>query len=192
MFGKTEASFMHFTINVRILPTKGDNIIMNINFKYLYEIQAGLKAHISKNHPERNDEDRSAKKFLALLVELGECANEERSFKFWSTDQNARQAKLLEEYVDGLHFILELGIDEGFQVLEVNVPLYHGERVEYLMLYLFQAVLSFYENRLQDIYEQLFFAYMALGSMIGFSGEEIQAAYLAKNEENHNRQQNGY
>jgi dimeric dUTPase (all-alpha-NTP-PPase superfamily) len=165
---------------------------MNINYKYLYEIQAGLKAHISKNHPERNDEDRSAKKFLALLVELGECANEERGFKFWSIDQNPRREKLLEEYVDGLHFILELGIDEGFMIYEVNAPLIQGNRIEYIFLYLFQAVLSFYENRMESIYEQLFFAYMYLGSNMGFTSEEIQAAYLEKNEKNHTRQQTGY
>jgi dimeric dUTPase (all-alpha-NTP-PPase superfamily) len=165
---------------------------MNINFKYLYEIQAGLKYQITKNHPEKNNEDRSAKKFLALLVELGECANEQREFKFWSTDQNPRREKLLEEYVDGLHFILELGIDHNYLVYEVNAPLIQGNRIEYIFLYLFQAVLSFYENRMESIYEQLFFAYIYLGSNMGFTPEEIQGAYLAKNEENHRRQQSGY
>lgn len=32
-------------------------------------------------------ENRLEKKVLALLVELGECANEWRGFKFWSNDQ---------------------------------------------------------------------------------------------------------
>jgi dimeric dUTPase (all-alpha-NTP-PPase superfamily) len=60
-------------------------------------------------------------------VELGECANEWRGFKFWSVNQIPHTSAvrvptmmeedkeyynpLLEEYVDGLHFVLELGLN---------------------------------------------------------------------------------
>jgi dimeric dUTPase (all-alpha-NTP-PPase superfamily) len=47
---------------------------------------------------------------LALFVELGELANEVRSFKFWSIKNASEKKVILEEYVDGIHFIGSLSI----------------------------------------------------------------------------------
>ncbi|WP_026908935.1 dUTP diphosphatase [Paucisalibacillus globulus] len=58
-----------------------------MNLQYLFEIQAGLDAHIEEEHPRQEGEDRLAKKILALQVELGELANEWRGFKFWKVNQ---------------------------------------------------------------------------------------------------------
>ncbi|MBM7607553.1 dimeric dUTPase (all-alpha-NTP-PPase superfamily) [Lysinibacillus composti] len=88
-----------------------------MNLTKLFEIQAGLDYHITKEHPEQNDENRLSKKVLALQVELGECANEWRGFKFWSNDQVARENLLLEEYVDCLHFLLSIGNTLNFRYL---------------------------------------------------------------------------
>lgn len=61
-----------------------------MNLAYLFEIQAGLDAHIMDEHPELKDQDNLDWKILALQVELGECANEWRGFKKWSNDQEPR------------------------------------------------------------------------------------------------------
>jgi dimeric dUTPase (all-alpha-NTP-PPase superfamily) len=53
----------------------------------LFEVQGVLDERIESEHPTHAGEDRLAKKILALQVELGECANEWRGFKFWSTNQ---------------------------------------------------------------------------------------------------------
>lgn len=53
-------------------------------------MQRQLDAHIEKEHPRQEGEDRLAKKILALMVELGELANEARFFKYWSHDQEPR------------------------------------------------------------------------------------------------------
>ncbi|CEG23146.1 dUTPase [Planococcus massiliensis] len=109
-----------------------------MNIANLFEIQRKLDAEIEAKHPTAAGEDRLAKRILALQVELGECANEWRGFKFWSTDQKARtidkkvvydpnpentqSAKfvrtnpLLEEYVDCLHFILSIGNGLNFDI----------------------------------------------------------------------------
>jgi dimeric dUTPase (all-alpha-NTP-PPase superfamily) len=47
---------------------------------------------------------------LALFVELGELANEVRCFKFWSIKNSSERKVILEEYVDGIHFISSLSI----------------------------------------------------------------------------------
>ncbi|MEN0587133.1 dUTP diphosphatase [Kurthia gibsonii] len=58
-----------------------------MNLQKLFEAQAELDAYIEQQHPTQEGENRLEKKVLALLVELGECANEWRGFKFWSNDQ---------------------------------------------------------------------------------------------------------
>ncbi|OMC86909.1 hypothetical protein BK128_09595 [Viridibacillus sp. FSL H7-0596] len=62
-----------------------------MNLTKLFEAQKELDLYIEQQHPVLPGEDRLSKKILALLVELGECANEWRGFKFWSNDQIARE-----------------------------------------------------------------------------------------------------
>lgn len=58
-----------------------------MNLQRLFEMQAQLDADILSRHPVQEGENRLNKKILALLVELGECAQEWRGFKFWSNKQ---------------------------------------------------------------------------------------------------------
>ena len=64
-----------------------------MNLAKLFEMQKELDARILEEHPVQEGEDRLAKKILALLVELGELANEWRGFKYWSKDQKPRTEK---------------------------------------------------------------------------------------------------
>lgn len=61
-----------------------------MNITKIFETQRALDAHINAKHPVYEGENRLSKKVLALLVELSECANEWRKFKFWSNDQEPR------------------------------------------------------------------------------------------------------
>lgn len=62
-----------------------------MNLQKLFEAQAELDAFIEQQHPTQPCENRLEKKVLALLVELSECAQESRCFKFWSNDQEPRE-----------------------------------------------------------------------------------------------------
>jgi dimeric dUTPase (all-alpha-NTP-PPase superfamily) len=55
-----------------------------MNWSWLFNAQRLLNADIEEKHPILEGEDRLGKKVLALQVELAECANEHRGFKFWS------------------------------------------------------------------------------------------------------------
>lgn len=68
-----------------------------MNLQKLFEAQAELDAFIEQQHPTQPGENRLEKKVLALLVELGECANEWRGFKFWSNDQKANELEWVDE-----------------------------------------------------------------------------------------------
>ncbi|RLJ90142.1 dimeric dUTPase (all-alpha-NTP-PPase superfamily) [Planococcus citreus] len=109
---------------------------VHVGISNLFEKQRQLDAEITEKHPAQPGEDRLKKKMLALGVELGECANEQRSWKFWSTDQEPRtevresiigheengevfgsyeiKNPLLEEFVDILHFVLSIGNEMNF------------------------------------------------------------------------------
>lgn len=156
-----------------------------MNLTKLYEIQAKLKERIGYK-----GEDKFEKMMLALLVEIGECANEWRGFKYWSKDQMPRP-KLLEEYVDGLHFVLEIGLDLGFTFDKVNVFLKCENIVEqFLMICRQSYVVTIFKD--ESTYLTLVRMYLGLGEMLGFTSEEIEAAYLEKNKINHERQERGY
>ena len=53
-------------------------------------------------------------------MEFGEFANATRCFKYWSNKPSEAQDIVLDEYVDGLHFFLSLGID-----IKASKKVYH-------------------------------------------------------------------
>ena len=54
------------------------------------------------------------------------------------------------------------------------------------------AVSALAANRAAADYRTLFAELVALGGLLGFTAEEIERAYLQKNEKNHQRQNEGY
>jgi dimeric dUTPase (all-alpha-NTP-PPase superfamily) len=76
-----------------------------------------------------NNQAMHRKKMVAFFVELGEFINEERSFKYWSRKKTNNRHKVIEEYIDGLHFILSIGLHinydfEGHKEFVVEGDLY--------------------------------------------------------------------
>lgn len=179
----------------------------------LFETQAALDEHIMQEHPELQGQNNLDWKLLALQVELGECANEWRGFKKWSNDQKPRtevltnnpnktdknkpwliRNLLLEEYVDCLHFILSIGLE-----LEVD-----WKKMNWLMIVendttkRFQRVfskaseLTEYQSFADERWGELFEEFYHLGTLLGFTWEQVEEAYYAKNKVNHERQESGY
>ncbi|MFE3973169.1 MULTISPECIES: dUTP diphosphatase [unclassified Peribacillus] len=161
--------------------------------------------------------DRFDKLVLALLVELGECANEWRGFKFWSTDQKPRTKALknqvmmeedkvyynplLEEYVDGLHFVLGIGLeiaqkmdlDVSDYFEEINSDIERGYHKEANITQQFNTLFHITSIVNLDFeYSDLFAYYYHLGEMLGFADEQVEQAYFEKNKINHQRQSEGY
>lgn len=145
------------------------------------------------------------KKLIALLVELGEMANEARFFKYWSDDQDPRQ-ELLEEYVDGLHFFLSLALLKGWGSALVQPGTVKREQRDIEDVYLDVIVLlaavkigpvnnALYNGMDHDemSFHLAWSAFLEMGTRyFGFSEREIEAAYYVKNETNHQRQAGGY
>ncbi|NYE07746.1 dimeric dUTPase (all-alpha-NTP-PPase superfamily) [Bacillus niacini] len=158
----------------------------------LFKMQRGLDQHIEEKHGLQN-EDLFDRKVLALLVELGELANETRCFKFWSIKPSSEKSVVLEEYVDGIHFILSLGIECGFQNLDYTLdiePSAASTTEQFLLIY--QVVNKFRDTKSESDFKTLLQSYLQLGTLLGISYEEMEKAYFTKNEVNYQRQQNNY
>jgi dimeric dUTPase (all-alpha-NTP-PPase superfamily) len=157
----------------------------------LYQMQRGLDSHIESNHQLENDH-LIEKKILALLVEIGELANETRCFKFWSLKPPAPREIILEEFVDGIHFILSLGLECGFEQNEFNLEIISSNDLTEQFLTVFSAVNHFKQAQSMENYQKMFGAYLNLAKLLGFSHIDIEQAYISKNEVNYERQQKGY
>ncbi|UOY94258.1 dUTP diphosphatase [Ectobacillus sp. JY-23] len=159
---------------------------------HLFKLQKELDERILQEH---NLEPKKLlkEKMLALLVEVGELANETRCFKYWSNKPASERSVILEEYVDGLHFILSIGIDLG---VDKNFLFYKccqsNKTVVQIFLDVYSKVIRFHDQPSITNYIELFTSYLRLGQALEFNEEDIERAYLEKNEVNHERQTQGY
>lgn len=169
-----------------------------MNLSKLFEMQRELDARIEWEHPEEPEEDRLAKKILALLVELGELANElPEIFKFWSNKKNTYE-RALEEFCDVLHFVLSIGLEIGIDDI-CNIQAKKDSHVMYMFLDIAELTLKLLDYEIEGyqtyqdfVYMELFEKVLGLGELLGFTWEQIERAYMSKNAENHARQENGY
>lgn len=128
---------------------------------------------------------------LALRMELGELANElPEHTKHWSNKKN-NMDKVLEEYVDGLHFILSLG-NQTRMAIRTSTGSLKETNIQTQLNVLFDIITDFSNYRTEFVYYCLLQNYIGLGEMLGFSWEQIIQAYIAKNQVNRERQENGY
>ncbi|MEH6941509.1 dUTP diphosphatase [Bacillus sp. JJ722] len=203
-----------------------------MNLEKMFETQKVLRERI-----DYNEKDRFEKLVLALLVELGECANEWRGFKFWSKDQKPRNFiqhlcptckgtgnesfsvfgeddfepcvdcdatgilgesnPLLEEYVDCLHFVLEIGIElnleNGIRKTKYKLESIDKQFVELLNnVCILNSSVRYEDEEIEADFEEVWSSFLGLSEMLGFSEEQIEQAYYDKNKINHERQDVGY
>lgn len=180
-----------------------------MNFHELFEMQEKLDQEIIEKKGLEG-QDLLSEKILAFQVEVAELCNEWRGFKFWSKDQEPRihlihkdqhgqcapveRNPLLEEYVDGLHFLLSIGLEIGCTTQYNYYPLDSPLNLSLVDTFtsLMVDVEALRESERVRGYVMIFCRYLSLGEQLGFTGEVIEKAYLSKNKVNHLRQKTGY
>lgn len=165
---------------------------MKIDLTKVFDKQRELDKEIhAKHHVSYRTINRELK--LALLVELGELANEIRSFKFWSQKQPSPKEKILEEYVDGIHFITSICIryivSPKFEVKRYLNKYQSPKEITKAFVWLFRKTCNINTAWKARYW---YMNYLKFGFRLGFSMEEILNAYEKKNKVNHNRQKNNY
>lgn len=184
-----------------------------MNLTKLFEMQRELDNRII-SEKGLEGKDLLPQKILALQVELGECANEWRGFKFWSENQESRTVKyreklmtypdgeqyighekynpLLEEYIDCLHFLLSIGLETDIDTQDFGFVELVRDTTNETFLAVFEKINEFWYDSDDWNYEQTMNIFAGLGKMLGFTWEQIESEYMAKNEINHKRQSSGY
>ncbi|MDD3383605.1 MAG: dUTP diphosphatase [Bacilli bacterium] len=166
---------------------------MFYNLQEIFDMQEKLDSHIHSLH-NVDYENTYKKRILAFLVEIGELANETRCFKYWSLKPSSDKKIVLEEYVDGIHFVVSLGIflkyidREKTEVFNCKKNISMTE----CFLDLYNSACNLYNNLNLMTYKHLLSRFLGLGEKLGYSYNEILSAYYAKNKINYQRQENNY
>ena len=178
-----------------------------MNLTKLFDAQRVLANRIVEEHPELKGQDNLPWKILAFQVEVGELANEWRGFKMWSHDRKPRtkngcfvvvdgkvkeQNPLLEEYVDCLHFLLDIGLEMKYEKLVKTINPIKNDNIINQFIFINTKAGTLLTYRALSNYIHILQNLIGLGEMLGFTWEEIEAAYFEKNKINHERQQNKY
>ncbi len=163
---------------------------MEIDLTHLYELQADLDKEIAELHGISYATTRT-RRLLALLVEIGELINSTRCHKFWSNKGSEPKERVLDEFSDGVHFFLSLGLDIKVSTfcVEYNES---TEEINEQFLALYKLVLKFLEKQNEKTYLEAFGAFLALVYPLGLTMDELVDAYLKKMEVNHERQKTNY
>lgn len=138
----------------------------------------------------------------SLTGDCNKCAGEG---EFYSSP-------LLEEYVDCLHFILSIGLEEidwydakaeirYIAWKELGYDSFHDSSIIRQFNGLFLDIGTLYDaaidrafdyQTVEDSYGNMCRTFTGLGEMLGFTWEQIEQAYYDKNKINHERQESGY
>lgn len=164
-----------------------------MDIKKLLEMQADLDKEILKNAGIKEYPKDSIE--LALLVELGELANEVKSFKYWQKNKHIDRTKILEEFADCLHFALSL----ENHLIQMRRDIL-GKFAKYVNE--LKEASRELKNNIDDAFIETFcmvlqersilIAVIVLGLCLDISLDEMEEAYIKKNKENYRRQAEGY
>lgn len=193
---------MTHTSNLHIITKEETSQTFDIS--ELMEMQRELDKRIGYKGNDKLD-----MLFRALLVEIGEAWNKTRAFKMWSVGFGTSKDGLLEELVDGFHFLMNIVIELDRYTLKRRIAATFRE--QYIMKKNILSVNMLFEWYMQDIltakrawcqYRDLnvtlthlrkaFGIFFRLCYLYGYTYEDIVHAYKEKNKENFERQDNGY
>lgn len=128
---------------------------------------------------------------------------------FCSNNDDQPRNYVLEEYVDCLHFILTIGLEIGCTPATCDETLtVPNSDITNQFIYLMEEPFKIKQNlRFKDMhknkstlalntafsnYHRMLGIFKGLGEMLGFTWDQVEEAYYAKNKVNHARQENGY
>jgi len=164
---------------------------MKLKINDLYQYQKELDSRIFTLHNINREASRRSR-ILALLVELAEMSNETRCFKYWSVKKSSEKEIVLEEYGDGIHFLLSLGIDLGDDSEYIEGDDVSASGLVEAILDVFESVNKLQVDFCLQNYYVSFSKYLSVAKLLGFTADEIREYYLLKNQKNHERQNTNY
>ena len=163
---------------------------MIIDFEPLFKKQLELDLDIQKRHNVTYEETLE-RRFLSLYVEIGELANATRCFKYWSNKGSEPRERVMDEFADGLHFLLSLGIalnikNKSFEQKETD------EDLSNLFVKMYGVIDELHNKKSEDVYQKTFETFLSIATKLDMNKDDIFASYLLKLGENYHRQETNY
>ena len=163
---------------------------MIIDFEPLFKKQLELDLDIQKRHNVTYEETLE-RRFLSLYVEIGELANATRCFKYWSNKPSEPRERVMDEFADGLHFLLSLGValnikNKCFEQKETE------EDLSNLFVKMYGVIDELHNKKNEDTYQKTFETLLLIASKLDMNKDDIFASYLLKLGENYHRQETNY
>ncbi len=162
---------------------------MKINLTNLAKNQIQLDNYIIKNN-NLTKEETFNNRIMALLVEIGETANEIRFFKFWSQKKQAPDEVILEEFIDILHFVLSIGVAIDYD--QWNLDFKSSVNIQDAFFNLYKAAIDFKGTNLKKEYKEILVTLFTVADCLSFDDQDIFKMYQKKNKINFTRQDTNY
>ena len=161
-----------------------------IELKELFLAQSELDKRIADEHHVSYASTRE-KRIMALIVEIGELANTTRCFKYWSNKKMEDKETILDEYADGLHFFLSLGIDINSSKMNYRLSKQEEDLTRQFHL-VYSNINRFYLHQNEKNYIKAFQSFLNLLPLLNYKWEDLKEAYFKKLKVNYQRQDNNY
>lgn len=161
-----------------------------IELEELFKAQAKLDATIAENHGISYETTRP-RRIMAAYVEIGELANATRCFKYWSNKGPEEDDIVLDEFADGLHFFLSLGVDIKTSKKTYNLTK-HKDNLTDQFLEIYHRLDVFLKKQDDVSYIKAFQAFLNLLPLLNYRWKRLEKAYYKKLGVNYNRQETNY
>lgn len=150
-----------------------------MDLQNLFILQKGVDQGFTENC--NNDKNSLLpEKILGLQVKISELANLTQCYKFWVTSSDCKSSIILQQFVEGFHYILSIGLDKNYTNINLEVqPLQNDLTSQFINLYI--DINDFVVCPSIDNYKTLFENFLSIGLSLGFDKEVIEKAYLEKN-----------
>ena len=171
-------------------------VLSKDNLEFFQKKQAELDFFIHQKH-QLSLEETFFYRQLALLVEIGELANEWKTFKYWKKTSQIDWAKVQDELVDCLHFFASLANSGQVSFSTYSPPdlLDKKESVNQLLWKISQQTFKLVKKpspkQLKNYYLWLQ-TYEKLCQQAHLTASQLLVLYQAKNRLNQQRQKNNY
>lgn len=163
---------------------------MLIDFNELFKKQLELDLEIQKRHNVTYEETLE-RRFLSLYVEIGELANATRCFKYWSNKPSESRERVMDEYADGLHFLLSLGIALNIKNHSFNQE-ETSEDLSHLFVKMYEMISLLESKKSEDVYQKTFEHFLLIAFKLNMNKDDIFSSYFLKLGENYHRQETNY
>lgn len=158
-------------------------------------MQQKLDQEYSSHFEEGSNFELLETKILGIISEIGELNNEIPFHKYWKKNHKRDNKKILEEGADVISYVLSIAnqLDIKLRYQEERADEYSIAKKAIMKLYTSAVNLytgiehDFSRELLSYIVQDLLNGILSFLHFAGFTFEEIEAAYITKNQKNYSR-----